>query len=69
MMVFLGPTEEKIGMNPFLPYSIERLKKEAEPVPLMAGICEGEGYMFILGEILGTINFVYTLCIDYRQFD
>lgn len=52
MMVLLGPTEERIKKDAFIPYDIERLKREAEPVPLMAGICKGEGYMFVFGEVL-----------------
>jgi len=57
-MVFLGPSIEKFKRNAFIPYEVEDMMKKAKPVPLMAGIAEEEGYMYIFGKVSAV--FLYT---------
>ena len=49
----MGPSIETFtDKNAFIPYGIEDMMKNAKPIPLMAGIVEEEGYMYIFGKAL-----------------
>ena len=48
----MGPSVEKFADGAFIPSDVKVLIKEAEPVPLIAGITEQEGYMYIFSKAL-----------------
>ena len=51
IQIFLGPSAEKQLEGAFIPpdKTIDELIEQAEPVPLLAGITEKEGYMIYFG--------------------